>query len=591
MAPPTTRSSARQAAAASSSSSSTANPDSANPPPRLEETQAIAPPRAAPPQAPPGPPLGPRLGGISFSIIIQQQRDTPAPAAAPNPSAPSAPPSSAPPPTRLVHPFLERRSATIRPPQPQIPSAPQHPSAAFAPQFMSAGGVPSSLQTIVQDITRQIMSQHERMISTGFSAAPDPASASASAPSSSSIPRESAPNPTNASANASGGLGSFFSNFGSRLARGVAPTATSTGRASLSSAPGEGGSSSSSMLGASSMRSLFSSLSGAGSSSSSSTLPTADADPNSNGATARQQHERLTRLLQSHNMGPNVVTTAPTDGSMPISHGAIITIQLGPPSSRQPRPTPAGDSGDAEIPVAVRRSTRQTAARDAAAAAGAGDGGGGGGGGGFGRLEGVTVYGLNNGNTPAPVGGGGGGARAGAQNFASLPEALNALLEGLTWNLMQAVGNAHMQGQPPASDSAIAGLEVVRVDAGGCGSNKRKRGQDEKCLVCQDEFFREEPAVEGEEEGSVLRMPCWHLFHEVCLKPWLKTSNTCPTCRYEIMTDNAEYNVGVAERMAARSASTAGAEESVEQGGINSGGDVDESDADDSSTRKRRRLN
>jgi hypothetical protein len=33
---------------------------------------------------------------------------------------------------------------------------------------------------------------------------------------------------------------------------------------------------------------------------------------------------------------------------------------------------------------------------------------------------------------------------------------------------------------------------------------------------------------------------------------WLKMSGTCPSCRYELLTENDEYNVGVRERMAQR---------------------------------------
>ncbi|KAJ1980246.1 E3 ubiquitin-protein ligase Praja-2 [Dimargaris xerosporica] len=47
----------------------------------------------------------------------------------------------------------------------------------------------------------------------------------------------------------------------------------------------------------------------------------------------------------------------------------------------------------------------------------------------------------------------------------------------------------------------------------------------------------------------VRQMPCGHMFHEDCLFSWLKASNTCPTCRFEIMTDNADYNQVVERRM------------------------------------------
>lgn len=46
----------------------------------------------------------------------------------------------------------------------------------------------------------------------------------------------------------------------------------------------------------------------------------------------------------------------------------------------------------------------------------------------------------------------------------------------------------------------------------------------------------------------LLLMPCDHLFHEPCIRAWLSRSNACPLCRYELPTDNPEYNRGVEER-------------------------------------------
>ena len=29
-------------------------------------------------------------------------------------------------------------------------------------------------------------------------------------------------------------------------------------------------------------------------------------------------------------------------------------------------------------------------------------------------------------------------------------------------------------------------------------------------------------------------MPCGHIYHPDCLKPWLETNNSCPICRFEL---------------------------------------------------------
>ncbi|KAG0286870.1 hypothetical protein BGZ96_009095 [Linnemannia gamsii] len=46
-----------------------------------------------------------------------------------------------------------------------------------------------------------------------------------------------------------------------------------------------------------------------------------------------------------------------------------------------------------------------------------------------------------------------------------------------------------------------------------------------ECSVCKDEFAKED---------NLLQLPCKHIFHEDCIKPWLKVSGTCPTCRFSL---------------------------------------------------------
>lgn len=56
---------------------------------------------------------------------------------------------------------------------------------------------------------------------------------------------------------------------------------------------------------------------------------------------------------------------------------------------------------------------------------------------------------------------------------------------------------------------------------------------DDACLICQQDFKVEERPTS---------ITCGHAFHLDCLKPWLSDHNTCPTCRYELETDDEEYN-------------------------------------------------
>lgn len=48
------------------------------------------------------------------------------------------------------------------------------------------------------------------------------------------------------------------------------------------------------------------------------------------------------------------------------------------------------------------------------------------------------------------------------------------------------------------------------------------------------------------------RMPCGHLFCGECLGRWLEKSNTCPVCRYEVETDDPQYETRRMQNMKGR---------------------------------------
>ncbi|KAK9683053.1 hypothetical protein RND81_10G115000 [Saponaria officinalis] len=90
------------------------------------------------------------------------------------------------------------------------------------------------------------------------------------------------------------------------------------------------------------------------------------------------------------------------------------------------------------------------------------------------------------------------------------------------------------RGSPPASEAVIHNLPSVKLsNAGGLKEN------EVVCTICRDEVLGDE---------VVRQLPCLHYYHGDCIVPWLKIRNTCPVCRYELPTDDAEYECRKRER-------------------------------------------
>ncbi|KAG2238782.1 hypothetical protein Bca52824_091953 [Brassica carinata] len=78
-------------------------------------------------------------------------------------------------------------------------------------------------------------------------------------------------------------------------------------------------------------------------------------------------------------------------------------------------------------------------------------------------------------------------------------------------------------GSPPASKRVVDELPDVEITSGELSIG---------CAICKDEIVVEE---------KVKRLPCKHYYHKECIVPWLGIRNTCPVCRYELPTDDLEY--------------------------------------------------
>lgn len=81
-------------------------------------------------------------------------------------------------------------------------------------------------------------------------------------------------------------------------------------------------------------------------------------------------------------------------------------------------------------------------------------------------------------------------------------------------------------GKPPAAKEVVKDLPVVVI------SKEDSEKNNAICAVCNDEMGVGEMAK---------KLPCNHRYHGDCILPWLRIRNTCPVCRYELLTDDPDY--------------------------------------------------
>jgi Ring finger domain len=89
--------------------------------------------------------------------------------------------------------------------------------------------------------------------------------------------------------------------------------------------------------------------------------------------------------------------------------------------------------------------------------------------------------------------------------------------------LASQIDNAIRCGNPPAAKGVVESLPTIILT-------------DEKetvtCAICKDEMAVEE---------KVTKLPCGHFYHKDCIVPWLGIRNSCPVCRFELPTDDPDY--------------------------------------------------
>ena len=81
-----------------------------------------------------------------------------------------------------------------------------------------------------------------------------------------------------------------------------------------------------------------------------------------------------------------------------------------------------------------------------------------------------------------------------------------------------------------AKKEAVDRLPIIKIEQKHC-KKKGQRYEPPTCTVCCD-------VIELNKKGMF--MPCGHIYHPDCLKPWLEQANTCPVCRFDLPLEEPE---------------------------------------------------
>jgi Ring finger domain len=84
---------------------------------------------------------------------------------------------------------------------------------------------------------------------------------------------------------------------------------------------------------------------------------------------------------------------------------------------------------------------------------------------------------------------------------------------------------------PPASKASIHGLIHLRLCAT-VPESLQEACLNEECVICTEAFCNND---------VVTTLPCGHMHHADCIVDWLSRKCTCPTCRYEMPTDDKKF--------------------------------------------------
>jgi E3 ubiquitin-protein ligase RNF115/126 len=84
-------------------------------------------------------------------------------------------------------------------------------------------------------------------------------------------------------------------------------------------------------------------------------------------------------------------------------------------------------------------------------------------------------------------------------------------------------------GTPPASEECIKNLPEVEITEKDCKQTNDKK-EYPRCSICCEDLTE-----------KATKLPCGHLFNQECIGEWLGQHNQCPVCRFDLPTNDSEY--------------------------------------------------
>jgi hypothetical protein len=104
-------------------------------------------------------------------------------------------------------------------------------------------------------------------------------------------------------------------------------------------------------------------------------------------------------------------------------------------------------------------------------------------------------------------------------------------------NLRQDIDTEFVRTAAPPPASAIVRRQLPRITI---AADDLIESCNRECAICTDAI----------QVGDVMtRLPCAHLYHPDCIDDWFQRSCLCPVCRYELPTDDPNFEAGRMDRM------------------------------------------